>query len=196
MLRTNRVKLSMVQTRNLDQYAEIHRTSRYLSNIRPKLRIIEPWIRLSRPATILDYGAGQSDLVDNVRCFTLKVRHRYDPAIPKIATVELNNYDVVICTDVFEHFDQDEVDEVLAHIASIGASAIFCISTRVAVTVLPNGENAHATVRPASWWLDTMKRHFPHAEIFRLETSQVFIKTWSSNLFARTVARLMEWASE
>ena len=186
----------MIQTRNLEQYAEIHRTRRYGDTGVRKLRIIEPWVRFCRPTSILDYGAGQSVLVNQIACSSLNTRDRYDPAIPSISTIPLRRYDVVICTDVFEHLDEDEVPNVLAHIASLSDQIILCIDTRPASTILPSGENAHATVRPSEWWLTEVRRLFPDAEIIVRKGSRVHIKTWKSSILAHAAARILGWTAK
>lgn len=181
----------MVKTRNLSQYAAIHETRRYGDTGVHKLRIIEPWVRFCRPSSILDYGAGQSDLVNRIASTSLEVRDRYDPAIAAISVVPKQRYDMIVCTDVFEHLDEEEVSEVLDDILSLSDLVVFCIDTREASTVLPSGENAHATVRPSSWWLSVVRQHFPSAEIVRRKGSSIYIKTWKSNGAAHIAARIM-----
>lgn len=178
----------LIKTRNLEQYAELHRTRKYGDTGVRKRKIIEPWIKIERPVTVLDYGAGQSQLVNRIKCASIAVRDRYDPAIPDISKIPRSNYDLVICTDVFEHLDEDEAPKILRDIARITRKVIFCIDTRVASTILPNGENAHATVKSPDWWLATVAQHFPDSEIVKIQGSSAYIKTWRSSAWEKGVA--------
>src|SRR4051794_10790226 len=109
----------MIETRNLSQYAELHRTRTYGATGRNKLKLIEPWIQIARPRSILDYGAGQSRMVEEIRSFGLQVRDRYDPAIPDISTHKQTRYDLVCCIDVLEHLDETEASAIVEDIAKL-----------------------------------------------------------------------------
>ncbi|BCJ90371.1 hypothetical protein IZ6_11060 [Terrihabitans soli] len=180
----------MVQTRNLAQYAEIHRVRRYGDTGVHKLRVIQPWVKERKPASVLDYGAGQSRLINEINCASLTVRDRYDPAIPAISAIPRERYDLVICTDVFEHLDTEEVPAVLSDIARLANDVIFCIDTRTANAILPNGENAHATVRPPDWWLTKIRGVFPYAEMVGMRHSNVYLKTWRSGFTTHALVSL------
>lgn len=177
----------MIKTRNLDQYAQLHGTMRYGATGRNKLKMVEPWIQIARPRSILDYGAGQSRMVEEIRSPGLAVRDRYDPAIPEIALAPRQRYDLVTCIDVLEHLDESEVAAVVADVAAFGDKALFVVDTKKAGTILPNGENAHATVRPGEWWLDRIRLNFPKAEMMPAPRGRVVLKTWPSTLAERVV---------
>ena len=98
---------------------------------------------------ILDYGCGKCTL-GKALPFPIK---QYDPFIPQFSALP-SPADIVVCTDVMEHVEEDYVDDVLAHIAELtNKVAFFEIATRPAAKVLPDGRNAHITQYPASWWL-------------------------------------------
>jgi hypothetical protein len=173
-------KRLMVETRNLDQYAEIHRTKPYGRGGKIKRRLIAPWVFLRRPKSILDYGSGQNRMVEAFISPWTKVRHRYDPAIPAISKVPLDHYELVICTDVMEHLDANEIDPVLKHIRSLCDDALLLVDTQIAGTFLPNGENAHATVQSSDWWLVRVKRFFPDSELIDATNDRAYIRTWKA----------------
>jgi len=181
----------MIETRNLSQYAELHRTRAYGATGRNKLKLIEPWIQIARPRSMLDYGAGQSRMIDEIRSIGLKVRDRYDPAIAEISTHKQIHYDLVSCIDVLEHLDEQEVSAIVADIAKLGANAVFVVDTKVAGTILPNGENAHATVRPGSWWLSKIRDYYPDAELIEAERGRAIIKSWTSGSTGRLAYLLL-----
>lgn len=179
-------------TRNLEQYAQIHRSGRYGEGSGGVRRSLAPWVLLAMPRSILDYGAGQSRTVFHLRAPAARIRHRYDPAIPSINEVPGANYDLVLCSDVMEHLDEAEISGVMAHIKSLGRRALMAVDTKVANTVLPNGENAHATVQAPRWWLQRMREQFPDAEIAEVTHKRVVIRSWKAGLPAKASAKMLK----
>jgi len=117
--------------------------------------------------TVLDYGSGKglqyrpqrivvagehvADSiaeywdVDEVRC--------YDPGFTPHQTLPDGKFDGVVCTDVLEHCPEEDLswilDEIFGYATKFAYLNVACFPAR---KTLPNGENAHATVRPAEWW--------------------------------------------
>jgi hypothetical protein len=89
---------------------------------------------------------------------------RYDPAIPEIATLPEGRFDLALCTDVLEHVPEAELDAFLATLRARADRAFVRIATIPATRLLPNGENAHCTVRAADWWRDRLRAHWPEVE--------------------------------
>ena len=110
--------------------------------------------------SILDYGCGKSRLVDWLGKINGAKSYRYDPAIPKFAELPVNKVDLVINTDVLEHVDEIDLNDVLSEIRRLSSNVYFNIATAPARAVLPNGENAHVSVRSAAWWGELLARHF------------------------------------
>jgi len=175
----------MVNTRNLEQYQAIHSQRQYGTGSAKARRWIEPWVIARSPTSILDYGAGQSRMVELLRAQTLSVRDRYDPAIPEINSLPRDRYDLVTCTDVLEHLDEGEIPTVLKHIHSLTTHAIIAADTRPADTLLPNGENAHATVRPAEWWAKRIEEIFGAAELIHITGTSAIFRTWNASTLDR-----------
>jgi hypothetical protein len=129
---------------------------------------------------LLDFGCGKSPLVDLLseraagKTPALHVQ-RYDPAIPEFSSPPDRGFDLVINTDVLEHLDENEADLLISDVAERTSAAYFKISTRVAWTFLPNGENAHATVKNSRWWLAKIKAAFPEAAIMHNDIDTVGI---------------------
>lgn len=145
----------------IDQYRQMHRAGPYGRGDQEVTETLAKWIAASkiRFESALDYGAGQSQLLDYLLpSSTEKVR--YDPAIPGIAERPSGIFDLVTCTDVMEHIPEDEIDAVLSDIAYHASVALFVIYTGKASTILPDGQNAHCTQRPGSWWEARLRQHF------------------------------------
>jgi FkbM family methyltransferase len=130
---------------------------------------IKQLVRATGAKTILDYGSGKGLQyrpqkivvdgkyvadgvaeywdVDEVRC--------YDPGYPPHALLPVGKFDGVVCTDVLEHCPQEDLpwilDEILGYARSFVYLNVACFPAR---KTLPNGENAHTTVRPPEWWRD------------------------------------------
>jgi len=99
--------------------------------------------------SILDYGCGKCTLQ---KALPFPIQN-YDPFIPEHA-VRPKPADIVVCTDVMEHVEEDSVYFVLADIALLTKKAVFFqIATGPAKKVLPDGRNAHITQRSGNWWL-------------------------------------------
>lgn len=114
---------------------------------------------------ILDFGCGKSELIDNLNdffaSFSFKFEFiKYDPAIEKFSFRPSGNFDLVINTDVLEHIHESELDIILKDIRSHSKNCFINISTRLANTILPNGENAHVTVKPCNWWFNLLKKYW------------------------------------
>lgn len=130
----------------------------YAATIRAQLRLT-----LSR--TVLDYGAGKGNQyrlhvaaqgqvygslceywdVDEVTC--------YEPGQASTSQAPNHADDLVVCTDVLEHIPELDLPWVINEIFSHARNAVFCsIAAYPAFARLPDGENAHVTIRPPAWW--------------------------------------------
>jgi hypothetical protein len=147
----------------IEQYKQVHSAGVYGRGSEFLLGQIQRVLtdRNYRPTTILDYGCGRSRLVDWLAKLNDATPYRYEPAIPEFSTMPVTEVDFVTNTDVMEHVAEEAVDQTIARIRGLSRRAFFCISTRKAGKILPNGENAHATIKDADWWKERLLRHFP-----------------------------------
>lgn len=139
------------------------------SSLAPHIARIKAWIERTGSRTILDYGAGKGLQyrpqkvvvdgrhvadgiaeywdVDEVRCF--------DPGYPPHSALPEGKFDGVVSTDVLEHCPEEDLGWVLDEIFGYAVRFVYLnVACFAARKTLPNGENAHATIRPPHWWRD------------------------------------------
>lgn len=115
---------------------------------------------------ILDYGAGRRTFSPAMRwlCPHMLVEE-YDPGVPGIDTLPTGPYDFVVCTDVMEHVEEEFVVNTLRYIHKLTRYAVlFNICLSPSKSLLPDGRNAHLTVKPAIWWQERIGKVFNELE--------------------------------
>jgi len=157
----------------IEQYKEYHKdyTKYPGDNLAPQLHHILELIQITQSTTLLDYGCGKGNQwINNI----LPVKPTlYDPAVPQYENKPKGQFDGVISTDVMEHIPEEQISQVFREISTYATRFVFlCIATNPAIAVLPNGENAHCTLKPLEWWVDTWKEHTTNKDL------QVHIKTY------------------
>lgn len=119
-----------------------------------------------QPKSILDYGCGKGTLIDGIQKRYPSIQcYKYDPSITEYDTIPVQYADMVLNTDVLEHIPVEDIDEVLKNISSISQQVYFNLHHSRAATILPNGENAHCTVRSPNWYRRKLKQYFSHVEL-------------------------------
>ena len=120
---------------------------------------LEKIIAYFNAKTALDYGSGGSDLnktkLSNGEKFIdyigLNKIHSFEPARSKR---NKRKSDIVLCFDVLEHIFINDVPWVINDLFKhANKCVVINVACYNAAALLPNGENAHITVRPPSWWL-------------------------------------------
>lgn len=178
------------------QYAEIHKSRRYGDTSIKNLRYLRPEVRLLLPRSILDYGCGQSRLLEALDPGGARLV-RYDPAIPAYAAPPSGPVDLLVNVDVLEHIPERDLDEVVGHMASLCRNALLVVDTLPAAAVLPSGENAHCTLHPHAWWRGYFARFFPIVEPIRVaRRSRAAFRTWRHAPAEEARFRLMRLAED
>lgn len=145
--------------------------------LRPYRQQIKPFLKQHAIHSILDYGCGGSDWTipgfdetsnqSAKEFFELDKTYRYEPARN---IDERQPVDCVISFDVLEHIFVADVPNVLRDMFSCARKLLVLnIACYPAAAKLPNGENAHITVRPPLWWkgmLDSISSEFPHVTVW------------------------------
>lgn len=113
----------------------------------------------------IDYGCGRGR---NKLRFGGAVRKivSYDPAIERFRNPPKQPEDGVICMDVMEHIEEECLDSVLEHIASLTAfRAMFYIALSPAKNILPDGRNAHINLKTEVEWINRLDKYFHIVEV-------------------------------
>lgn len=116
--------------------------------------------------TLLDYGCGKgvqyqpaqvkvSDgrVFNSIPEFWGVTVALYDPAYTPFSTLPTGKYEAVISTDVLEHCPEDDVDWIVDEIFGYATKFVYAnVACYPASKRLPNGENAHTTIKPLEYW--------------------------------------------
>lgn len=128
--------------------------------------------------SILDYGTGGADwerenFDDNGQSakvyFSLEEAYKYEPArnIDQRQCV-----DCVICFDVLEHIYIVDIKAIICDLFRYAKKLLIInVACYSAAAKLPNGENAHITVRSPHWWkgvLDSISIDYPDVSVLLL----------------------------
>lgn len=109
--------------------------------------------------TVLDFGAGQLSLEAYVqreyRDYHTLEWTNYDPGVKGIDSTPIGQYDLIISSDVLEHVEPEQLDDVIewlgAHVTKAQFHHIACDPCGL---ILPDGRNAHLITEKLDWWLD------------------------------------------
>lgn len=168
-----------IQEQYINLYRELHKTDEFPgTELAPHVDAIAALVKQTNSTTLLDFGCGkgQQYSIDNLHeCWGGILPTLYDPGFPEHDVKPDGLWDGVICTDVLEHVPEAAIRDVLGDIISRSNKFVFLnVSIRVARAVLPNGENAHCTVKPPEWWghqVAMVQRSLSSKAIIRLECS-------------------------
>lgn len=130
----------------------------------PKIRLL---CQKLGARTLLDYGCGKGlqyrakniklrtgEIIPDVRSYLgVETFACYDPGVPEFQKFPEATFDGVISTDVLEHCPEPDLPWILEEMFGAATKFVFAnIAAYPAGKRLPNGENAHCTVRPQEWW--------------------------------------------
>lgn len=138
-------------------------------SLTPHVYRIRDLLKKFRARTLLDYGAGKAKhyertvftLPDGQRLtglrklWKLRQLRLYDPGYAPLAEYPSGVFDAVVCTDVLEHIPEEDLDWVIGDLFGFTRLMLYAgVAVYPATKILPDGTNAHVTVKPAEWWLE------------------------------------------
>ena len=124
--------------------------------------------------TMLDYGCGGSNydapgFIDELSAKDFFGLNRVFLFQPARNIDERNLVDAVVCFDVLEHVFIADVANTVRELFSLARRLLIVnVACYPAGALLPNGENAHITVRPPMWWkglFDAISADFPDVSV-------------------------------
>jgi hypothetical protein len=132
----------------------------------PQAGHIKRLIDATGAKTVLDYGSGKGNQylpmpwkdeggtvhVGVAAWWGVDVRC-YDPAYPTFSELPTGKFDGVISTDVLEHCPEEDMPWIVGALFGYATRFVFAsVACFPARKHLPNGQNAHCTIRPLKWW--------------------------------------------
>jgi hypothetical protein len=135
------------------------------ASLLPQAHHIRRLIAHTGSRTILDYGSGKGmqyrpmslrgeSSWDSVQAYWGVERIQcYDPAYEPFSRLPEERFDGVVCTDVLEHCPEEDLPWIVGELFGYARLFVFAnVACYPAAKTLPNGENAHCTIRPVSFW--------------------------------------------
>jgi hypothetical protein len=132
-----------------------------------QLERIKSLIDRTGSRTVLDYGSGKGQQYEPVLLngpdgtpydgvidfWGVDSVHCYDPCYLPYSTLPQERFDGVVSTDVLEHCPEQDIPWIVDEIFGFAESCVYTnIACYPARKHLPNGENAHCTIKPIGWW--------------------------------------------
>lgn len=155
----------------------------------PGLSVMPHAMRLAELAaehharTLLDYGAGKGAQYRSplrtpdgrvfeslLELWNVESMTCYDPAFAPFRAVPQGTFHGVICTDVLEHCPEEDAPWILSELFGYAERFLFLnVACYPARKRLPNGENAHCTIKPTEWWIERLAEQARHRPAVRFE---------------------------
>lgn len=132
-----------------------------------QLSKIKMLITHTQSTSLLDYGSGKGrvyrmlniklktgEQISNVRDYLgIERIVCYDPAVKEHMKLPNERFDGVVSSDVLEHCPEEDIPWIIEEMFAMARKFVFAnIACYPANKKLPNGENAHCTIRPSAWW--------------------------------------------
>lgn len=140
------------------------------------VEIIKSLVEKTYSKTALDFGCGKAknyktDPPIN-HFFGIKSENMkfYDIGFKEYEVLPEGQFDGIICTDVLEHVPEPLLDDTLEKIFTKSKKFVFLtVSCGLAMKSLPNGENAHVTVKKPEWWNNKFKKYYTSKKIVHVQ---------------------------
>ena len=161
----------MLSTEYKETLVKMHETTRWGTDGKNWVSLLQPIINKYDIKTVLDFGCGSGTFKAEMTKRQFKgFITEYDPGIPHKDKVPEGIFDMVVCTDVLEHIEKPYLQSVLKQIKDYDAKVVFfVIATRPANAVLADGRNAHLIVEKPKWWCDELDDYFGAYEVEYIE---------------------------
>jgi predicted TPR repeat methyltransferase len=150
----------------IDQYKKFYSEQGGYGNADPVMRAAEAigkYLKQYECKTLLDYGCGgglQYSEHNLDKVWGIEELYCYDPGVQMFIEPPTKGYDAVINTDVLEHIPEEHVYDIIQDIYQYAEKFVyFSIATLPAKAILPNGQNAHCTLKTHKQWCEIISRY-------------------------------------
>ena len=177
-----------------EQYIKVYKEQpTYGSTGTGKYSHIIKFAKENKIKSIFDFGCGLNySLLKKIKQENPEfILRGYDPAIldwqetSVISNKIPDGYiaDMIISTDCMEHIPEQELGKCWSIFNNINPNLMFItICTRPAGQILPDGTNAHKTVKPLEWWTSTLSTALPSYAVKNLKHEPKQEKHWKNHI--------------
>ena len=139
----------------------------------PKIKLLEKTLSiLDKNIKILDVGCGKGHYLKHIislgfensfgvevsdecsKRYLQGVPHEVSDFVSFAKAKESLSYDFILCTDVLEHIDPEEIDEFLLHLTRLSNHAFLGIANH---SDIHQGIQLHLIREPWPWWENKLK---------------------------------------
>lgn len=157
---------------NIRHYKAIHDSNPSYGAGSRHYGFVFPILIYCRSRAVIDYGCGKGVLADQLTKSSHLRCEKYDPAVPGYDIKPLRKFDCLINTDVLEHVPDAELDATLRNFPDLSDNAIVIPHLKKARQVLPNGENAHCTLKSPSEWVEVLGAYYRNVTLLPHESDR------------------------
>lgn len=120
--------------------------------------LLEKEVNIGAASLVLDYGCGRHTFKEAMtELYPSVIVDEYDPGVPGFDELPKDSYrvyDVVVCTDVMEHVEEQFTTTTLMTIRDLTRCvAFFNIVTTPCSSTLPDGRNTHINLKSVDDWM-------------------------------------------
>lgn len=137
-----------------EMYRQMHRDGAFKGNTWEAHRhSLQQFLAFRPSGRILDFGCGPTGGLAKYYGYERVISH--DPFVPEYAADPWSEqFSIFFSCDVFEHLTQEQLLQLTRRLCKhTSINLVFvALSTRPANKLLPNGLNAHLTIRAPQWW--------------------------------------------
>lgn len=147
----------------IDLYTQVHHSqSNFGSGLHIHFTHIASILILLDIKKAIDFGCGKGVTADKLSEMNIAKITKYDPAIPSYNTIPKAKFDCLLNTDVMEHIPEAEIPGMLDQFKKLAPTAVIIPHLGKAHLMLPNGENAHCTIKSPDEWNEIFLKKYQY----------------------------------